>query len=198
VLHYTANASPLAAGSLVLLDAGARHRFYCGDISRTLPVSGRFTDVQRRLYELVLAAHAAAIAAVRPGASFAAVHDAAVEVLRQGLEAEGLLRADADGMPGGSATTLARFFPHRTSHWLGLDVHDVGDYVRGGEPRRLEPGMVLTVEPGLYVGDGAAFPHGLRGTGIRIEDDVLVTPNGAEVLTAALPTAASEIEALLG
>ena len=185
VLHYVDNTARLQAGELLLLDAGARYQMYCGDISRTVPVSGRFSDQQRGLYDVVLAAHSAAIAAARPGAPFDSVHDAARKVLLDGLLSEKLItetqRADE--------TVCKRFFPHRTSHWLGLEVHDVGPYVRADGPLLLQPGMVLTVEPGLYVPE--------RNTGVRIEDDILITDQGAEVLTALLPAGAAEIESLL-
>src|SRR5207237_2570475 len=150
VMHYVANDRPLAADTLVLVDAGARKDMYCADITRTFPVSGKFSSPQRALYDAVLAARAAAIAAVTPGAAFADVHtralvalvDAMIEhKLLSGTRAELLEQEDK----------VKQFFPHKTSHWLGLDVHDVGDYVRAGAARKLQPGMVLTVEPGLYV-----------------------------------------------
>ncbi|HEY8469749.1 MAG TPA: aminopeptidase P N-terminal domain-containing protein [Longimicrobiales bacterium] len=197
VLHYTDNAAPLQAGQLVLLDAGARYRMYCGDISRTFPVSGTFTAAQRDVYDAVLAARDAAIALVRPGNTIEQVHDAALRTALAALIDLGVLRGTVDELVE-KKEEYHPFLPHRTSHWLGLDVHDVGDYRTAGEPRRLEPGMVLTVEPGIYLpGTHDAVPTALRGSGIRIEDDVLVTPSGHEVLTAALPTAALEVETLL-
>jgi Xaa-Pro aminopeptidase len=197
VLHYITNDRPMRAGELVLVDAGTAWRGYAADITRTFPVSGGFTADQRALYDIVLAAHAAAIAAARPGEPFEAVHNAAVRELVAGLVEIGLLRGD----PGALASdeqSYKPFYPHRTSHWLGLDVHDVGEYVRGGESRRLEPGMVLTVEPGLYIPASAeGAPPGLRGTGIRIEDDVVITPSGGDVITGALPAAADDVAALV-
>lgn len=185
VLHYVDNTARLDAGDLLLLDAGARYQMYCADISRTVPVSGRFTPPQRVLYDVVRAAHDAAIDAARPGAPFDALHHAAREVLVAGLAAEGLLtEAQRE-----EENALKQFYPHRTAHWLGLEVHDVGPYVRADGPLLLQPGMVLTIEPGLYLPD--------RNLGVRIEDDVLITTNGAEVLTGILPVTAAEIEALL-
>jgi len=197
VLHYTDNAATLEAGQLLLIDAGARFRMYCGDISRAFPVSGAFTSAQRDVYDAVLAARDAAIALVRPGNTVEQVHDAALRTALAALIDLGVLGGTVDELIE-KREEYHPFLPHRTSHWLGLDVHDVGDYKVDGAPRRLEPGMVLTVEPGLYLpATHEAVPHALRGTGIRIEDDVLVTPSGHEVLTAALPAAAAEVEALL-
>jgi Xaa-Pro aminopeptidase len=196
VLHYAENRRVMAAGELLLVDAGACYGMYNGDISRTFPVSGRFSAEQRELYDIVLRAHGAALAACAPGRTVDDVHDAAVRCLAHGLAEMGLLE---DGDPAGSAAEEAvkTFFPHRTSHWLGLDVHDVGDYAVNGEPRRLEPGMVLTVEPGLYIPPGTErAPAALRGAGIRLEDDVLITASGAELLTAALPIQPTDVEAL--
>lgn len=179
VLHYTANQGVLQDGDLLLLDAGARYQMYCGDITRTVPVSGTFTQEQRDLYDIVLAARAAAIAAVKPGASVDAPHDAVLQVLAEGLTGLGLLAGSAADSLAEPAE-LKKFFPHRTSHWLGLDVHDVGPYATRRGPLHFEPGMVLTLEPGVYVP--------ARGIGIRIEDDVVVTRDGCEVLTGAVPT----------
>lgn len=198
VLHYITNDRRMQAGDLVLVDAGAQVRLYAGDISRTFPVSGRFTPEQRRVYELVLAAHDAAIAAVRPGATEADVHGVAVRTLVEGLVDLGALEGDPTEIAQDKERYKA-FYPHRTSHWLGLDVHDVGDYMRAGEPRVLEAGMVLTIEPGLYFPpETEDAPAGLRGLGVRIEDDVAVTDTGAEVLTAGLPTDADSVEGLTG
>lgn len=198
VLHYTANERRMESGELVLLDAGARLRMYAGDISRTFPVSGRFSSEQHHVYELVRSAHGAALASVRPGATEAAVHAAALRTLVEGLVDLDLL----DGDPAEIAEDKERFkpfYPHRTSHWVGLDVHDVGDYALGGEPRVLERGMVLTVEPGLYFPPALeTLPEPLRGLGIRIEDTVVVTAEGADVLTASLPAEPAEIESMIG
>ncbi len=194
VLHYTANERRMAAGELLLVDAGASYGWYAGDVTRTFPVSGRFTAEQRAMYDVVLAAHDAGIQAVRPGAPTDGVHKAAVHALVAGLIELGVLQGAVDELVADEERWRA-FYPHKTSHWLGLDVHDVGEYVRDGAPRPLEPGMVLTVEPGLYFPLGAAgVPPALQGTGIRLEDDVLVTPEGAEILTASLPIRASDVE----
>jgi len=196
VLHYRANRARLRDGDLLLIDAGAEMDGYASDISRTFPVNGRYSAEQRALYEVVLAAQHAAIDTVRPGQPFGAAHTAAVRVLAEGLCQLGLLKGDAaSAVADGS---YRRFFPAKTGHWLGLDVHDVGDYRVGGHSRLLEPGMVLTVEPGLYVPpDDLGVAERWRGIGIRIEDDVAVTRDGHEILSAALPTAPDEIEALL-
>jgi Xaa-Pro aminopeptidase len=198
VLHYVSNDRRAADGDLVLVDAGAAWGMYGSDITRTFPVSGRFTAPQRELYEVVLAAHDAAIAAVHPGATVAGVHDAAVRALTEGMLEVGLLEGEsAEALIGEGEHR--RYFLHQTSHWLGLDVHDVGLYRAHDEPVALAAGMVLTVEPGLYVRpDDERAPERFRGIGIRIEDDVLVTEGGCEVLTAALPTAAEEIERMVG
>jgi Xaa-Pro aminopeptidase len=198
VLHYIENGCNVQDGQLVLVDAGARKAMYCADISRTFPARGRFTDEQRALYDGVLHAHDAAIAAVRPGATVRDVHDAALRVLVDALVALGFLDGPVDALLEKEESYKA-FFPHKTTHWLGLDVHDVGDYMVAGASRKLEPGMVLTVEPGLYIATGATSgPPALAGTGIRIEDDVLVTPHGHEVLTAAIPADAETVATLTG
>jgi Xaa-Pro aminopeptidase len=196
-LHYVTNDRRLRDGDLVLMDAGAEWGMYCGDISRTFPVSGRFTPPQRALYDLVLAAENAAIDAVRPGALFSDIHNAALVVLVEGMIELGLLQGESEELIAEGAHR--RFFMHQTSHWLGLDVHDVGLYARAGESVRLQPGMVMTVEPGIYIPEDADdVPGEFRGIGIRIEDDVLVTSDGHEVLTRAVPVDAEEIEDLVG
>ena len=196
-LHYVRNSERLRADELLLIDTGARADMYCADISRTFPVSGRFTPEQRELYDVVLAAHDAAILAAAPGHTVNDVHMAALRALVGGL-------CDMRFVSGNPAELIAQadawkaFYPHRTSHWLGLDVHDVGDYVEAGGDVVLRPGMVLTVEPGLYIApDTVSGPPSLRGTGIRIEDDVLVTIDGREVLTADLPADADGAAALM-
>ena len=196
VMHYQANRAALRAGDLLLVDAGAELDCYASDISRTFPVNGRYSREQRALYDVVLTAQLAAIDEVRPGRPFSAAHVAAVRVLAEGLCQLGLLKGDADtAIAEGS---YRRFFPAKTGHWLGLDVHDVGDYRVDGESRVLEPDMVLTVEPGLYVAaDDRLVAERWRGIGIRIEDDVAVTQDGNEVLSAAMPKEAAQIEALL-
>jgi Xaa-Pro aminopeptidase len=193
VLHYARNDAPLRAGELLLLDGGAEWQGYASDITRTLPVSGHFSAPQRALYQLVLDAQRAALARIRPGQSWEAFHQAAREVLIAGLCALGLLKGTpAQALASG---VYRRYFPHKTGHWLGLDVHDAGDYRIHGEPRLLEPGMVLTVEPGLYIApDERNAPARYRGIGIRIEDDVVVTAHGAEVLTMALPSDPDALE----
>ncbi len=195
-LHYRSNRSILRAGDLLLIDAGAEWECYASDVCRTLPLSGRFSREQRAVYEVVLAAQLAAIDEVRPGRAFNAAHATAVQVLAAGLCALGLLKGSADAAV--AEGSYRRFFPAKTGHWLGLDVHDVGDYRVDGESRVLEPGMVLTVEPGLYIAaDDVSVAERWRGIGIRIEDDVVVTPDGNEVLSAALPKDPAAIEVLL-
>lgn len=195
VLHHTPRDRTLGPDELLLIDAGAERAGYCADISRTFPTGRRFAPAQRDLYEAVLAAQLAAIGVVRPGATLEEVHAKAVRVLTEALVHLGLLRGSVDELVASEAYT--RFYMHRTSHWLGRDVHDVGAYKLGAEPRRLEPGMVFTVEPGLYIApEDDAAPAPFRGLGIRIEDDVLVTADGAEVLSAAAPKQVEEIEHL--
>ena len=197
VLHHVANDRRVRDGDLVLLDAGAELEHYCGDITRTFPASGSFSPAQRAVYEVVAAAEAAAIAAVRPDVAISAVHDAAVRILAEGMVSLGLLSGTVDRVI--ESAEYKRFYMHQTSHWLGLDVHDVGPYRIAGEPVRLRPGTVLTVEPGIYIpADSDGVPAPLRGIGVRIEDDVLVTEDGHEVLTCGIPVAADEIEALVG
>ena len=196
ILHYTANNSELLDGDLLLIDAGAEYDCYASDVTRTFPVNGRFSDAQRALYEVVLAAQLAAIKKVVPGNHWNDPHTAAVRVLTRGLIKLGILK----GKPAELIRQEAyrRFYMHRTGHWLGMDVHDVGDYKVGGEWRVLEPGMVLTVEPGLYIPAGSrSVARKWWNTGIRIEDDVLVTKDGHEVLSAAAPKTVDEIESLM-
>jgi len=194
VLHYVANTAKAKAGDLVLVDAGAEYRGYAADITRTFPVSGRFSPAQRALHDLVGAAHAAALSHARVGEPWSAMHDAAVQVLAEGLLRLGLLKGTLDQVL--EEGTYKRFYRHKTGHWLGLDVHDVGEYRIDGEPRLLEPGMVFTIEPGLYIApDDTRVAAKWRGIGIRTEDDVLVTPHGPRVLTDALPRDAEGIEA---
>lgn len=196
VLHYVANRDTLAEGDLVLVDAGCEYALYTADVTRTWPVSGRFSPAQRALYELVLAAQRAAIDAARPGGSFEGVHRAAVAVLAEGMIRLGLLDGELERVI--EEKTYRRYYMHNTSHWLGLDVHDVGDYSRGGASRILEPGMVLTVEPGLYIPKGMkGVAKKWQGIGIRIEDDVLVTRDGHDVLSRDVPKTIDDIEALM-
>jgi Xaa-Pro aminopeptidase len=194
VLHYVDNDAPLADGDLVLIDAGCELNGYAADITRTFPVGARFSGAQREVYDIVLAAQAAAIAEVRAGRAWNEPHDAAVKVLAQGMLDLGLLKGSlAETL---EKETYKRFYMHRTGHWLGLDVHDAGEYKRAGKWRSLVAGMTLTVEPGLYIRAAEDVPERLRGIGIRIEDDVLVTEAGCEVLTAAAPKNIADIEAL--
>ncbi len=197
VLHYVENRAPVREGELVLIDSGAEVDLYTADVTRTFPASGRFTELQKRAYQLVLDAADRVIAATRPGATIDGLHQLAVERLTEGMVELGLLQGTVEGLI--KESHFRRYYMHRTSHWLGLDVHDVGRY-RSAEgeagARPLEPGMVFTVEPGLYVAfDDERAPEGLRGLGIRIEDDVLVTETGCEVLTAAIPRTVAEVEA---
>ncbi|VAW82607.1 Xaa-Pro aminopeptidase [hydrothermal vent metagenome] len=196
ILHYTENNAPLNKGDMVLIDAGVEHDYYASDITRCFPVSGRFSKAQRAIYELVLDAQLAAIEEVYPGNDWNAPHIAAVKVLTRGLVKLGLLK----GRPAALIKEQAyqRFYMHRTGHWLGMDVHDVGDYKVGEAWRELEPGMVLTVEPGLYI---PAHSKGVVrkwwNIGVRIEDDVLVTRDGYDVLSKATPKTVDEIETLM-
>ena len=194
ILHYTQNDRRMKDGDLVLIDAGAEFDGYCSDVTRTFPVGEGYSPPQRRIYEIVLRAQNEGIAAVRPGASMEEIHRRATEVLVDGLIDIGLLAGEAgDVIEKGDHT---RFYMHRTGHWLGLDVHDVGRYRVDGASRPLEPGMVLTVEPGLYVAEDLEDVGGYRGIGVRIEDDVLVTEGGHKVLSAAIPKEVDEIEAI--
>ncbi|MFN7751046.1 MAG: aminopeptidase P N-terminal domain-containing protein [Pseudomonadota bacterium] len=195
VLHYVENDAALRPGELLLIDAGCELDGYASDITRTFPIDGRFTGEQRALYECVLAAQAAAIAAVAPGASWQAPHDAAVAVLARGFVDLGLLQGPVERVI--ESGDYRRFYMHRTGHWLGLDVHDAGEYKdrESGDWVRLQPGNVTTVEPGCYVRPGEGVPERFWNIGIRIEDDVLVTEDGCEVLTPDAPKAVADIEA---
>ncbi len=202
VLHYGANDAPIVEGDLLLVDAGAEFGLYAGDITRSFPASGGFSEAQREICRIVDEARAAGVRTVRPGATVEDVHEAAAAVLARGLVDLGIVEGDPDEARAGGA--LASWYPHRTSHWLGLDTHDPGDYVVNGAPRVLEPGMVLTVEPGLYFPPAGLFEDGdaldpdpaarWRGIGVRIEDDVLVTEDGCENLTGALPSGPEALE----
>ena len=195
ILHYTENSAELRDGDLVLIDAGAEIDGYASDITRTFPVNGTYTEAQRQVYELVLAAQAVAIAAVRPGNHWNDPHDAAVQALTEGLVELGILKGRVRSLIKEQA--YADYYMHRTGHWLGMDVHDVGDYKLDGEWRVLEPGMVLTVEPGLYLSPRRGLAKKWWNIGIRIEDDVLVTHEGRDVISRDAPKAIAEVEAIM-
>jgi Xaa-Pro aminopeptidase len=195
VMHYRDNDQRLCEGDLLLVDAGCEHDYYASDITRTFPVSGRFTALQRAVYEVVLEAQMAAIDKVRPGNHWNQPHEAAVRAITHGLIKLGLLKGTLARLIKDQA--YAAFFNHRTGHWLGLDVHDVGDYKVGGEWRVLEAGMALTVEPGIYIRPSPRVPKEFWNIGIRIEDDVLVTHGAPEVLTAALEKTPEAVERLV-
>ena len=181
ILHYVENRAPLVRGQLLLIDAGCEIDGYTADVTRTSPIGARFSPAQRRLYEAVLETQIAAIEAVKPGATLDAIHKQVVEQLTRHMVALGLLTGDVPALV--EAGAFQAFYMHRTSHWLGMDVHDVGFYSEGGAARPLSPGMVLTIEPGLYVAADAPVPPEYRGLGVRIEDDILVTADGYENLT---------------
>lgn len=195
ILHYTENADELHGGDLLLIDAGAELECYAADITRTFPVAGSFRAEQRAVYEVVLAAQKAAIEQVRVGSKWNDPHDAAVRVLAQGLVDLGILEGNAEAVIESEA--YRRLYMHRTGHWLGMDVHDVGDYKVDGIWRELEAGMTLTVEPGLYIPGDSDIDARWRGIGVRIEDDVLVTRDGPDVLSRDAPKEIADIEALM-
>lgn len=196
ILHYRDNKAPLKDGDLVLIDAGCEYGYYASDVTRTFPINGRFTAEQRAIYEIVLAAHDAAIAAVRPGLSWHSMQATCVKVITEGLVKLGLLHGNVEELINKQA--YLNFYMHNSGHWLGLDVHDAGNYKIQGEWRKLETGMVFTVEPGIYI--AANTPHidpKWWNIGVRIEDDILVTENGYEILSVQAPTTIEEIEALM-
>jgi Xaa-Pro aminopeptidase len=196
VLHYVDNGAPLRDGELLLIDAGCEVDGYAADITRTFPVSGEFSAAQRDVYQMVLAAQAAAIAVAVSGNTWDQPHEAATRVLAQGMIDLGLCQGSVDAVL--ESGDYKRFYMHRTGHWLGLDVHDAGEYKHEGKWRELLPGMVLTVEPGCYIRPADDVPQHLWNIGIRIEDDVLVTADGNEVLSMAAPKTVDEIETLMG
>jgi Xaa-Pro aminopeptidase len=196
ILHYINNDAPLRDGDLLLVDAGAEYEGYASDITRTFPVNGRFTDAQREIYELVLEAQERCIEMVAPGVTLDEMHQRSVEILTEGMVRLGLLEGDPAKLI--EEEKYKKFYMHRLGHYLGLDVHDAGRYQLDGEPRPVEPGMVMTVEPGIYVAEDAEdVPDKYRGIGVRIEDDILVTPDGHRVLTNAAPKLVAEIEELM-
>jgi Xaa-Pro aminopeptidase len=195
ILHYTDNQAQLKAGELVLIDAGCRYQGYASDVTRTFPISGHFTHQQGALYDLVLQMQQVALQELAPGRTLGQANQAAIEVLVPGLVRLGLLQGEISTLIANQA--YREFYCHNLGHWLGLDVHDVGSYQESAQERLLEPGMVLTVEPGLYIDPDAAVAREYQGIGIRIEDDVLITAEGYELLTPGLPKQRSEIEALM-
>jgi Xaa-Pro aminopeptidase len=195
VLHYRENTAELRKGDLLLIDAGCELDSYASDITRTFPIGARFSAPQRDIYELVLASQDAGIKAVKPGADFIDYHDAATRILVQGFIDLKLCKGSVDGiLEDGS---YKQFYMHRTGHWLGLDVHDAGDYMQKGKWRKLKPGMVLTVEPGCYIRPADNVPKAFWNIGVRIEDDVLVTSKGREILTADCPKRVKDVEEAL-
>ncbi|ACE83137.1 Xaa-Pro aminopeptidase [Cellvibrio japonicus] len=196
ILHYIENSAPLKNGDLVLIDAGCELDYYAADITRTFPVNGKFSPEQKVLYEICLNAQLAAIAVARPGNHWNDPHEETVRVITSGLVEAGLLQGHVDELIQSEA--YKEFYMHRAGHWLGMDVHDVGDYKVGGQWRVLEPGMVMTIEPGIYVApDNERVAKKWRGIGIRIEDDVVITKDGNEVLTSGVPKTVADIEALM-
>ena len=196
VLHYRGNRAPLKSGELLLVDAGCEVSFYASDITRTIPVNGRFSPIQAELYDIVLSAQGAAIKQARVGESWGSIHDAALREIVRGLVALKLCQGRIDTVIKNGS--FKRYFPHKTGHWLGLDVHDVGDYQIEGSSRILEAGMVLTVEPGIYIApDDASAPRALRGQAVRIEDELVIAAGGPEVITAQVPKTRAAIEALM-
>ena len=195
VLHYVENNDELKSGDLLLIDAGCELDGYASDITRTFPVNGKFTAAQKDVYQLVLAAQAAAILQVKPGSSWNSPHQAALNILAQGFIDLGLCQGSMDAVL--ESEDYKRFYMHRTGHWLGMDVHDAGEYKQKGDWRLLQPGMVLTVEPGCYIRPADNVPEHFWNIGVRIEDDVVVTPTGHELLTRAAPKTVAEIEELM-
>jgi Xaa-Pro aminopeptidase len=194
ILHYRAGNRILNDGELLLIDAGCEYGYYASDVTRTFPVNGRFSAEQRAVYEVVLEAQKSSIAAVKPGATLQAIHDGAIRSITEGLVGIGLLSGTVDSLL--EDKKYESFYMHRTSHWLGMDVHDVGRYYIDGKHRPLEPGFVLTIEPGVYVAtDAEGVDERWRGIGVRIEDDVAVTPAGHEVLTNGIPKEVDDVEA---
>ena len=196
ILHYINNDAPLRDGDLLLVDAGAEYKGYASDITRTFPVNGRFTDAQRDVYNLVLEAQTSCIEMLKPGVTMEEMHQHSVRLLTEGMVRLGLLEGEPEKLI--EEETYKKFYMHRLGHYLGMDVHDVGQYMIDGQYRPVEAGMVMTVEPGLYIApDANGIPDKYRGIGVRIEDDVLVTPEGHRVLTTKAPKQIDEIEQLM-
>jgi Xaa-Pro aminopeptidase len=196
ILHYTSNEAEMRDGELLLIDAGAEFEGYASDITRTFPVNGRFTEAQRDIYQLVLDCQEECIGMVGPGVTLEEMHARSVEILTEGMVRLGLLEGEVGKLIEDEA--YKKFYMHRLGHYLGMDVHDVGAYQADGQPRAVEAGIVLTVEPGLYISaEAEGVPDRYRGIGVRIEDDVLVTPEGRRVLTDKAPKSVEEIEALM-
>ncbi|HMV51240.1 MAG TPA: M24B family metallopeptidase, partial [Blastocatellia bacterium] len=196
ILHYNTNQCRINDGDMVLIDAGAEYNVFSGDITRSFPANGKFTKAQQAIYEVVLNANKEVIKMVKPGVSFMKLHERSIEVVTQGLLDLGLLSGSLKDNVEGKA--YEKFFMHRTGHWLGMDVHDVGRYKLDDDWRTLEPGMVFTVEPGVYIAAGAEqVPEEFFNIGVRIEDDVVVTESGVEVLTTGVPKEAKEVEATM-
>jgi Xaa-Pro aminopeptidase len=195
ILHYIENACAIANGDLVLVDAGCEYNGYTADITRTWPASGQFSPAQRQVYDLVLGVQKEACAMARPGVTLDEIHLHCVKRLTQGMVDLGLLAGPAEARI--EDLSYKKFYMHGTSHWLGLDVHDAGAYTKGGKTRPLAAGMVITIEPGLYIAaDATDVPNELRGIGVRIEDDLLITHDGNDVLTAACPKEVADLEAI--
>lgn len=195
VLHYIDNNKRIENGELILIDAGCEYDNYAADITRTFPSNGKFTAEQKTIYDLVLDAQLAAIEAIKPGAPWTSIQEVIIKMITQGLVDIGLLKGEVDGLIERSA--YFPFYMHRSGHFLGLDVHDAGQYSKQGKPRELQAGMALTVEPGIYISEQSGAPSRWHNIGIRIEDDILVTKQGAQVLSAACPKTISDIEALM-
>ena len=201
ILHYTTNQDTCGDDEVILIDAGAEYRGYASDITRSWPISGQFTEPQREIYDLVLRSQRAAIQACRVGEAYTAPHEAARRVLAEGLIELGVINQDVEAALNMESGELKKWYMHNTSHWIGLDVHDVGVYKPGGEPRLLEPGMCLTIEPGLYFGawrPDVDCPERYANIGIRIEDDVLITNDGPVILTEDCPKSIEAIESIVG
>ncbi len=195
ILHYTDNEAELKDGDVLLIDAGAEYESYASDITRTFPVNGSFSEEQQAIYEIVLEAQLAAIEEVRPGNHWNDPHEAAVQVITEGLVSLGILKGRVRSLIKDQA--YSKYYMHRTGHWLGMDVHDVGDYKVDGEWRMLEPGMVLTIEPGIYLAPARGLAKKWWDIGVRIEDDVLVTKDGYDVLSKDMPKTVDEIESIM-